>query len=183
MRRRRALTGEERRLWAEVLRSVTPLQGRTPPAPEVAPQVPALPPSDAVPESRAAPATARPADQGRLPPLAPLERRQSRALARGRTRAESVLDLHGLTQAEAHSRLIGFLRRAQAAGHNLVLVITGQGRGDALRDRGVLRRLVPLWLSLPELRGVVLGFEEAGPRQGGAGALYVRLRRRRPSPG
>jgi DNA-nicking Smr family endonuclease len=37
--------------------------------------------------------------------------------------------------------------------------------------------MVPQWLALPELRGLVLGFEEAGPRQGGGGALYVRLRR------
>jgi DNA-nicking Smr family endonuclease len=44
-------------------------------------------------------------------------------------------------------------------------------------ERGILRRMVPQWLALPDLRAVVLGFEEAGPRQGGGGALYVRLRR------
>jgi DNA-nicking Smr family endonuclease len=44
----------------------------------------------------------------------------------------------------------------------------------------VLRRVVPHWLRLPELRALVLGFEEAAPQHGGAGALYVRLRRRRP---
>lgn len=105
-----------------------------------------------------------------------------RALARGQTRAEGTLDLHGLTQAQAHARLSGFLHRAQASGHGLVLVITGRGRaGEGTHDetRGVLRRMVPHWLSLPEFRTVVLGFQEAGTRQGGAGALYVRLRRRR----
>lgn len=96
-------------------------------------------------------------------------------------RADRSLDLHGLTQAEAHSRLTGFLRSAQATGHSLVLVITGQGGFAGLAgERGVLRRVVPLWLRLPQMRGIVLGFEEAGPRQGGAGALYVRLRRLRP---
>ena len=42
----------------------------------------------------------------------------------------------------------------------------------------MLRRLVPHWLREPDLRSTVLGFEEAGPGHGGAGALYVRLRRR-----
>jgi DNA-nicking Smr family endonuclease len=94
-----------------------------------------------------------------------------------------VIDLHGMTQAEAHSVLIQFLYRAQASGHAIVLVVTGKGSGG-LSDvtdshRGVLRRMVPHWLTLPDLRAVVLGFEEAGPRQGGGGALYVRLRRPR----
>ena len=108
-----------------------------------------------------------------------LERRTVRALARGRLQADATLDLHGMTQAGAHHRLVAFLRGAQAAGHGLVLVVTGRGgMGFGPDERGILRRTVPLWLSVPELRGVVLGFEEAGPRQGGAGALYVRLRRR-----
>ena len=43
--------------------------------------------------------------------------------------------------------------------------------------RGVLKRMVPHWLRLPELRGIVIGFESASVRHGGEGALYVRLRR------
>ena len=46
-------------------------------------------------------------------------------------------------------------------------------------ERGVLRRMVPHWLRLPDLRHLVIGFEEASPQHGGSGALYVRLRRRR----
>ncbi|WP_375460918.1 Smr/MutS family protein [uncultured Enterovirga sp.] len=103
-----------------------------------------------------------------------------RALARGRAEPDAVIDLHGLTQAEAHGRLIGFLRRARSAGHGLVLVVTGQGgRDGGTGERGVLRRVVPHWLQVADLRSLVLGFEEAGTRQGGAGALYVRLRRDR----
>jgi DNA-nicking Smr family endonuclease len=95
---------------------------------------------------------------------------------------DGVIDLHGLRQAEAHGRLIAFLLRSQAAGHGLVLVITGKGGAAApgvFEERGVLRRSVPHWLRLPDLRGVVLGFEEAQAPHGGSGALYVRLRRRR----
>jgi DNA-nicking Smr family endonuclease len=46
-------------------------------------------------------------------------------------------------------------------------------------ERGVLRRQVPLWLALPDLRSLVVGFEEAHVAHGGEGALYVRLRRAR----
>jgi len=95
------------------------------------------------------------------------------------------IDLHGLTQVAAHQRLRHFLADAQHAGHGLVLVITGKGSGRGLDgalpfgdERGVLRRAVPHWLAEADLRAVVLGFEEAGPRHGGSGALYVRLRRR-----
>jgi DNA-nicking Smr family endonuclease len=116
--------------------------------------------------------------------LAPLERRLKRDLARGRAVVDSVLDLHGLTQAEAHHALRGFLVQAQIQDFRLVIVITGKGAradrdaADWFHETGVLRRLVPHWLREPDLRSTVLGFEEAGPGHGGAGALYVRLRRR-----
>ncbi|MCJ2084370.1 Smr/MutS family protein [Methylobacterium sp. J-090] len=121
------------------------------------------------------------------PPLAPgLERRVRLAFRRGALQVDARIDLHGMYQAEAHGALTGFLMRARAAGHTHVLVVTGKGgigKGgldydDAFSERGVLRRSVPHWLRAPELRGFVLGFEEAARHHGGAGALYVRLRRR-----
>ncbi len=187
---RRPLSGEERRLWAEVIRSVRRLGGPAPdpvttraaerpgaagPGGAAAPPEPAPPPAGTSKPAPAPPPRSPPVP--RPPPLVPLERRTARALARGRTRAEGTLDLHGLTQSEAHARLVGFLRRSQGSGHGIVLVITGRG-GSGVGERGVLRRVIPQWLSLPEMRSLVLGFDEAGPRQGGAGALYVRLRRR-----
>ncbi|MBN9009710.1 MAG: Smr/MutS family protein, partial [Rhizobiales bacterium] len=44
---------------------------------------------------------------------------------------------------------------------------------------GILRRSVPAWLDSAEFRALVAGYDEAGPRHGGGGALYVRIRRRR----
>lgn len=184
---RHPLSAEERRLWTEVLRSVRPLPGRAPPAAaDPVPNVPEAPPPPSPPPSpkplrlRNAPAPEPPRPPPLAPPLAPLERRTVRALARGRAQADATLDLHGMTQVEAHGRLLGFLRRAQGSGHSLVLVITGRGApASGGGERGILRRVVPHWLSLPELRPLVLGFEEAGTRQGGSGALYVRLRRNR----
>ncbi len=87
----------------------------------------------------------------------------------------------GMTQAEAHGALHHFLARAQNNGARLVLVVTGKGEARPSTEfgaSGVLRRAVPLWLKAPEWRVFVVGFEEASRPHGGAGALYVRLRRR-----
>lgn len=88
------------------------------------------------------------------------------------------LDLHGLTQSEAHAALLRFLRAASSRGARLVLIITGKGgarAGDG--ERGVLKRQVPQWLGLPEFRALIVGFEAAHIAHGGEGALYVRVRR------
>ncbi|WP_267425503.1 Smr/MutS family protein [Methylobacterium sp. GC_Met_2] len=114
-------------------------------------------------------------------PSAGLERTAKVGLRRGRLAIDARIDLHGMVQAEAHAALTGFLLRARAAGHAYVLVVTGKGGssyGEAFAERGVLRRSVPHWLRGPDLRGIVLGFEEAARHHGGGGALYVRLRRR-----
>ncbi|MBV1704609.1 MAG: Smr/MutS family protein [Hyphomicrobiales bacterium] len=180
-RRLRRLSDEELRLWAEVARTVAPSAGRV--APTLPPAAPELAsPAAAKPASGdAAPIAARSA-----PPLAPIEEGLRRRLRRGRAEIDAALDLHGMTQARAHARLGEFLEGARARGARIALVITGKGApgagesvasfGDA---PGVLRRQVPHWLRAPELRAIVLGFEEAGPGHGGGGALYVRLRRAR----
>jgi DNA-nicking Smr family endonuclease len=85
-----------------------------------------------------------------------------------------------MTQTRAHAALSAFLHRASYEGHTFVLVITGKGRTVGPEsERGILRRQVPLWLGLPEFRMLVVGYEEASIGHGGAGALYVRIRRAR----
>jgi DNA-nicking Smr family endonuclease len=115
------------------------------------------------------------------PPLAPLEKRLKRRLGAGKAQVDGVLDLHGMTQARAHGALNDFLWRSAESGARLVLVITGKGASSAdggAAERGVLRRNAPHWLRATELRSIVLSVEEAARPHGGAGALYVRLRRR-----
>ncbi len=176
--RLRRLSDEEIALWREVARGVTRRRDASLPAPSktLSPN----PPRD--PEPVAADVRgAGPAARG-APPLAPIERRLKRQLARGRGAIDGAIDLHGMTQAEAHQALRGFLRHSQARGARLVIVVTGKGApaGDTARwgqESGVLRRLTPHWLREHDLRPVVLGFEEAGRSHGGSGALYVRLRR------
>jgi DNA-nicking Smr family endonuclease len=172
-------------LWRQVARSVKPLPGRAPIEPDpVAPPIPS-------PETETATLTltvamrtmpAKPAP----PPLAPLERRLRTQLRRGQQSVEAVIDLHGMRQEEAHLALRSFLRREQMRGTKLALVVTGKGAAgaslfgqDSGQERGVLRRMVPHWLRLPDLRPFVVGFEEAEQRHGGGGALYIRLRRTR----
>jgi DNA-nicking Smr family endonuclease len=173
--RLRRLSDEEIALWTEVARSVARRRGATLPTPSnpVRPRPSAPPPTSAEPPARPAKPTAA--------PLAPIERRLKRELARGRAAIDAALDLHGLTQAEAHQALRGFLRHSQARGARLVIIVTGKGgpmdEGQWPNERGVLRRLTPQWLREPDLRSAVLGFEEAGRAHGGSGALYVRLRR------
>jgi DNA-nicking Smr family endonuclease len=173
---RRGLSRDERELWASVTRAITPLGS---PRPE--------PDGSRCAAAVAAPALERPKPPEKpAAPLAGLDRRLRQRLARGRVEIDADIDLHGRTQAAAHRALVDFLRTARADGARIVLVITGKGApgSDGAprsfdRERGVLRRQVPLWLQSPDLREVVLGFETAAPRHGGAGAFYVRLRRPR----
>jgi DNA-nicking Smr family endonuclease len=185
-RPRRRLSPDEHRLWNGIIRSVAPLR-RKPPAPQVdaaaarderAPAPPARRRAEPAPVRQPVPKPVpKPA-----PPIAPLDRRQKQRLARGAEPIDGRIDLHGRTQSEAHAALLGFLRGAQRDGARFVLVITGKGdlaAPDFSSTRGVLKRQVPLWLRLPEFRGFVLSIEDAHAAHGGAGALYVRLRRGR----
>src|SRR5690606_20626982 len=95
-------------------------------------------------------------------------------LARGRLDITGRVDLHGLTQEEAYSLLLSFLRRAHEEDRRYVLVITGKGSTGT----GILRAAVPYWLSTPPFRSLVGAYEQASRNHGGAGALYLRLRRR-----
>jgi DNA-nicking Smr family endonuclease len=187
MSRRRQLSDEEETLWAGFARSIKPLKSAKPVAktslkssatPSVAsPPAPSQPRSHPVtpPETRPAPS----------PPLAPLGRRLKQRVARGREPIDARLDLHGMTQQQAHAALLRFLHRAQASGVKTALVVTGKGLRkssrsdgrDADNRPGVLKRQVPMWLALPEFRPLVVGFDDAHVGHGGEGALYVRLRR------
>lgn len=103
-------------------------------------------------------------------------------LKRGKLLPEGKIDLHGMTMAQAHPKLTGFIMRAHGDGKRLVLVITGKGRqsnddGPIPVRRGVLRHQVPQWLSLAPLAPLVLQVSEAHIKHGGGGAYYVYLRR------
>jgi DNA-nicking Smr family endonuclease len=185
---RRRLTDDEHALWQGVARSVSPLRKRArrtvisePGETAKTPPKPTLKLRAATAAKKAPVPAAPPPKPAGPPPLAPLGRKLKQRIARGSHAIDGRLDLHGFTQAEAHDALLRFLRARQARAAKMVLVITGKGfRGDAgTGERGVLRRMVPLWLGLPEFRDYVIGFEAAGLGHGGEGALYVSLRKSR----
>jgi DNA-nicking Smr family endonuclease len=176
---------EERALWRAAMRGVARLTkhldapATEPPANDPPPTADAPTAKTAKPARRAVP---RPA-AAKLPDLAPgvapgVDRRNADRLRRGERRIDARLDLHGMTQDEAHRALDAFLDRAEQAGWRCVLVITGKGRPGTSAG-GVLRAAVPRWLNEAPNRGRLLAIAAAQPKHGGAGALYVLLRRKR----
>jgi DNA-nicking Smr family endonuclease len=173
-RRPRGLTEEDRAVWATYAARVTPLPGRTLPAPPaITVTAPAAPPparqSPAPPVIRTPPA----AIAVGLPP-AGLDAKRWTALRRGRLRPERTLDLHGRRAQDAHAAVRGFLADAIADGLRCVAIVTGKG---STVEGGVLRRELPHWLNAPELRPLLLG--AAHPHRANAGAVHLLLRRRR----
>ena len=164
----RRLGAEERALWRKVAATVRPLESATMPEAEA---------ESAPPIARARPA----------PPPPPramgdsLDGGWERRLARGLVPPDLIVDLHGHGLAAAHALLEARLEQAVASGARLVLLITGRPpRGEERpHGRGVIRASVGDWLAASPQAGRIAAIRGAHPRHGGAGALYVVLRRRR----
>ncbi|MBT3069466.1 Smr/MutS family protein [Rhodomicrobium sp. Az07] len=197
-RKKRLLSKEEIDLWAHVTRNDEPLALSRPDTPAPRGDEGAPPPSQFLtpkakpigsPPLRAEPAVTSPGAAAMRPtstPHQPFDHRIVRKIARGRREIDARIDLHGLRQHDAYATLRAFLARCQVEGHRHVLIITGKGgRADTdsrdfwnSENRGVLRRLVPHWLSEPEFRTHVVSFTESAHHHGGSGALYVTIRKR-----
>ena len=204
--RRRALTAEEAELWAYTLRDAQALRRRGRRKADARPEnghaeagheangtasapLPALPngaekrQASSSPAPRIPDAPSRSPSPSKPPPLAAYDEKERRRLSKHPELIDARLDLHGFRQREAYSALRTFLFAAASRGHRHVLIITGKGtaaerqRDFFTEERGVLRRLVPQWLSEPDLRLLVVSYTVSHIRHGGEGALYVRLRR------
>ncbi|MEZ5872990.1 MAG: Smr/MutS family protein [Nitratireductor sp.] len=194
-RKKRSLSTEEQALWESVRRTVIPLRnssvslsretagigqalekaianapatpqthspGRV--APIQVPVKPFLPPYQAQPQ----PAPSHPVSR--------IDDTTARKLRKGRMEIDARIDLHGMSEFEAHERLYRFLLQESMSNSRLVLVITGKGA----RSGGILRNAVPRWLGEQAFRSLVGGCRQAHLAHGGEGALYVRLRRPKP---
>lgn len=207
---RRRPTPDELELFGRVVAEAVPLKRKRRAkvmVEEPQPPEPAAPP----PAAPVAPVPKKPARAARPvqpppppPPIAPaalaehahggapgIDRRTQLRLKRGQLPIEARVDLHGLSRERAHAGLNAFLARQAALGRRCVLVITGKGRpdwqrpdwGSEEREVGVIRRALPGWLADHPNKDRVLAFAPAQPQDGGAGAWYVLLRRRRDDPG
>ena len=157
----RKAKSDERALWLHAMRGVSRLRANH--AAEEKSEIPLPSPVVAPAPPHHAPA---PPPRG-----GGLDRRSAQRLKRGQMAIEGRLDLHGMTQAEAHDALAAFIARSHAAGLRAVLVITGKS--------GVLYGAAPRWLEESANRARVLATSRAQAQHGGAGALYVLLRRKR----
>ncbi|MBT4932034.1 MAG: hypothetical protein HOL66_01990 [Rhodospirillaceae bacterium] len=174
-------------LWGHVAASVQPLDGhlknRTPDV-ESKPESPGAGPANKKPASRSSFASAQtPPVRPSLPELSlssqpGIDKSTAKKLKKGQQRIEARIDLHGMTQVEAHRALDSFVDGAYQAAKRCVLVITGKGlKPDGAV--GVIRAAVPRWLNEQPNRSRVLAFTHATPKDGGEGALYVMLKRKR----
>lgn len=169
------LTPDEAALWRRVLETVRPAPGRSLPialphsrAPvrRATPPVVLAPPPLAKPKPRATPGET-------------LDASWDRQIKNGALVPDRIVDLHGDTLARAHARIDAELAAASAAGDRVILLITGKPGGTRPGEgRGAIRAVVGDWLAASRHAGRIAAVRPAHRRHGGAGALYLILRRR-----
>lgn len=104
-----------------------------------------------------------------------VDKRTAQRLKRGKMSIDAKVDLHGHSLEQAHIRLNNFVQSSFAAGHRCILVVTGKGE----KNMGAIKQSVPRWLNDVPLRDKILSFSFAQIEDGGKGALYVLLKRKR----
>jgi DNA-nicking Smr family endonuclease len=189
---RRKLRADERELWQKVAHTTEPLpqalrrekQAEKTPAvrSKPAPEPMNLPKAFGVGIKAAVPygQTTIPTSPARVSPN--MDKKTFGKMRRGKLVPEARIDLHGMTLDQAHPALTRFILTSHTRGFRLVLVITGKGQRDDPHDpmprqRGILKRQVPMWLRMAPLNSAVLEVSEAHLKHGGGGAYYVYLRR------
>ena len=178
----RRLSPDERKLWGRVAATAKPMSGRKAALPSTTPE-------NDVPRRR--PGSSPPIESGPRPPPGSIQFRSTNTLdgswdkriAKGALEPDFTIDLHGETAASAHARLNRSLAAAIRAEARVVLLITGKAARDNPRlpptTRGVIRASVKDWLAASSHAGHIAAIRNAHPRHGGAGALYLVLRRAR----
>jgi len=183
----RRLTPEEEALWARVAETIEPLEPRrkeTPLAPPPAAPAPPLPVVKKI-KGRVPP----PLPVAAPPPAAPraldrhgLDGGWDKRLAKGQVAPDFTLDLHGTNLEGAYGRLEHGLTLALAQGARVVLLITGRARPapgpmDRGSQRGAIRAKFLDWLAHGSHSSRIAAVRAAHPRHGGAGAVYIILKR------
>lgn len=171
---RRPLAPDEAALWRQVVRGVRPMAGGAPQPEAVVAAFTVVPPL--YPRPRELPVLAPSRQRG---PGDTLDGGWDRRLARGLVQPDLTIDLHGHTLVAAHAALDAGLARGIANHARLILLVTGRPpreRGDGSR-RGVIRGGIADWLAMSRFADRIAAVRGAHPRHGGAGALYLVLRR------
>lgn len=176
----RRLSPEEAALWRRVTGGVTPLW----PQPELSTK-------NTLPLRRQGPlresganATHKPSPpRGRRDASNTLDAGWDKRISTGRVEPDFAIDLHGETLASAHAKLNHRLGAAIRSGARVVLLVTGRPARDNPRmpptSRGVIRASVQDWLAASSHSAQIAAIRNAHQRHGGAGALYLILKRAR----
>jgi DNA-nicking Smr family endonuclease len=107
-----------------------------------------------------------------------IDKNTMRRLKRGQIPIQDHIDLHGLTQREAEARVKEFLIKSQGRGLQCVLIVHGRGLNSP-DSIPVLKERLPVWLNRGPARKIVKAFASARPYDGGTGAIYVLMRKRK----
>jgi len=182
----RRLKPDEEDLWKTVTESIDPLApnkrnrktlsddpvaGDAPPAPHGVKQ--------GKKKKLIQPPKVEPKPDSPLNPNAGVDKRTLGRLKKGKMSIDARVDLHGHTRESAYRILCNFIEGAYDRQNRCVLVITGKGLRGADGGEGVLKQAVPGWLSGGKLKPMIVSWQLAQPRDGGSGALYVLIKRRR----
>jgi DNA-nicking Smr family endonuclease len=178
----RRLSPEERTLWGQVAgtvrRAIPPHSVRTEPVEVFIQRIAVLTaPKASTSSARTALILPRVSHQNTL------DGSWDKRITKGALEPDFTIDLHGETLSTAHARLNRSLAAAVRQQARIILLITGKPAVDNPRlpptSRGVIRASVKDWISASSYAGHIAAIRGAHPRHGGAGALYLILRRAR----
>lgn len=187
----RKLTPEEAEVWARVARTVTPLVRRKtslPPPQDDSPRQGGAgeAPSQVAPprkvKGRVAPPPRPAPPEPKGPAQLQLDGSWEKRIAKGTLIPDFSLDLHGSNLDNAYHRLMHGLTQAKSMRARVVLVVTGKPRAadpmDRSEKRGAIRAKIADWLAASEHAPDIVAIRGAHRRHGGAGAIYVVLKKR-----
>lgn len=179
---KKRLTYEDREIWSRITNTVKPLSSIEKNFPnsfleefEADLQKHSSPQSVTKLQSSAAPVFHPPVQKRPLLSTEKIDDKTTKKISRGKVSIDGRLDLHGYHQQEAYQILYNYVENAYFSGKRTILVITGKGNFG----RGVLRENVPKWLAGAKFRSYISGFAQSHAVHGGAGAIYIKIRRKR----
>ena len=180
----RRLAPEEKALWGKVMATVKPLvapRKTIEQPPLIAEKVVVVKPKPKA-QNVAAPVKAKAvaAAPAKLPVSNTLDSSWDRSIQKGAIVPDISVDLHETTMSGAYARLDRALEQAIHQKLRVILLVTGKPRAHdraSGQGRGAIAAVVRDWLAASRHAGAISAVRNAHPRHGGAGALYIVLKR------
>ena len=158
------ITDEDELFWEEFIKDIKPLDKKLKPKTVISRKAPKI---DIIKEPKQINKTRK----------AQIDRKKADEIKKKGLKTEAKLDLHGLTQEQAYNKLERFIKNNWLKGVRNLLVITGKGKD--FEGSGILKQMLPKWLAETKFNPMILHITTAKPNDGGEGAFYIVLRKRR----